>query len=104
MHPPRNIQLNVYDELFVLSEKNDKENLKDPTKAKEEGDVNGANKAMQNQGKKIQLENIKQLGKFNQKLNDLLYSTKELEENAQRTESLLEHDLVLKVRCGLDSF
>ena len=57
---------------------------------------------MQNQGKKVQLENLKQMSKFNTKLNDLLYSTKELEENTHRTGSLLENDLHLKVKSGLD--
>ena len=98
------IQLNIInDQLFVLTEKNDKENLKDPSKTKEDAEANGG-KLTQNQGKKAQYENLKQMGKFNQKLDDLLYSTKELEENAQRTGSLLENDLHLKVKCGLESF
>lgn len=44
----------MYDELFVLSEKNDKENMKDPSKPKDDGEANGASKVMQNQGKKVQ--------------------------------------------------
>ena len=55
MHPPKKILLNVYDELFVLSEKNDKDNMKDPSKPKEDdSEANGASKVTQNQGKKAQ--------------------------------------------------
>ena len=49
------IQLNIInDQLFVLTEKNDKENLKDPSKTKEDTEANGAGKLTQNQGKKVQ--------------------------------------------------
>jgi hypothetical protein len=34
LHPPRNIELSVYDELFVLCEKNEKQNLQESQKAK----------------------------------------------------------------------
>ena len=52
LHPPRGIELSIYDELFVLCEKNDKENIQDAAKAK--SDLLGAQGAsMKNEGKKI---------------------------------------------------
>jgi hypothetical protein len=53
LHPPRNIQLNAYDELFVLCEKNEKDNLQDASKAKDDVEANGVKNIQQNQGKKI---------------------------------------------------
>ena len=56
LHPPRKIELNVYDELFVLCEKNDKDELSNVNEAKgaaeSSKDGNYAGNSMKNEGKK----------------------------------------------------
>ena len=88
LHPPRGIELSIYDEPFVLCEKNDKENIQDAAKAKT--DLLGTQgKSMKNEGKKIQNENVKELNKLNYLLKDLLQSSKELQENVENSGELL---------------
>lgn len=68
MHPPKKIELNIYDQLFVLCEKSEKENLLETQKAKSDlnsGQAGNLGKTIKNEGKKIQNENIKELGRLN---------------------------------------
>jgi hypothetical protein len=102
LHPPPKIELSFYDELFVLCEKNDKEN-QDQQKGKNDGQTGSSGKSMKNEGKKVQNENIKELNKLNSMLKDLLYSSKELSENVEKSGELLNQDLGFKIRSGLES-
>ena len=68
LHPPKKIELNIYDQLFVLCEKNEKESMPDNQKAKSElgsGQTGNLGKSIKNEGKKIQNENLKELSKLN---------------------------------------
>ena len=58
---------------------------------------------MKNEGKKIQNENLKELGKLNTKLRDLLFSSKELCNNVEKSGTLLQSDLGFKIKSGLES-
>ena len=58
---------------------------------------------MKNEGKKIQNENLKSMSKLNSMLKNLLYSSKELCENVVNSGQLLQSDLDLKIRSGLES-
>lgn len=90
----------------MLCEKNEKENLMETQKAKSDiggGQAGNLGKTIKNEGKKIQNENIKELGKLNQRLKDLLYSSKELCENFEKSGELLQTDLGFKIKSGLES-
>ena len=58
--------------------------------------------AAKNSGVKIQNENIKGLKNLDYMLRDLLYSSKELAENADRTGELIVQDLGFKIRSQLE--
>ena len=106
MHPPKKIELNIYDQLFVLCENNEKENLQESQKSKidvGQGSSGSLGKNIKNEGKKIQNENLKELGKLNSKLRDLLYSTNELCDNFAKSGKLLQNDLGFKIKSGLES-
>lgn len=106
LHPPKQIELNIYDQLFVLCEKNEKENPHDAQKSKVDigtGQGGSLGKNIKNEGKKIQNENLKELGKLNTKLKDLLYFSSELQDNFEKSGSLLQHDLGFKIKSGLES-
>jgi hypothetical protein len=56
LHPPKKIELNIYDQLFVLCEKSEKENLLETQKAKSDlnsGQAGNLGKTIKNEGKKI---------------------------------------------------
>lgn len=56
MHPPKKIELNIYDQLFVLCENNEKENIQDAQKSKMDvgqGSAGTLGKNIKNEGKKI---------------------------------------------------
>ena len=77
MHPPRNIELSVHDELFVLSDRNPKEETR--KSAQNEGQAPYSQSKMKNEEKKAQDGNITKLSKLNTQLRDLLFASKELE-------------------------
>lgn len=75
LHPPRNIELSIYDELFVLCEKNENQNIQESQKAKNDvgsSQFGSSGKTMKNEGKKIQTENVKEMNKLNYMLKNLL--------------------------------
>jgi hypothetical protein len=55
MHPPKKIELNIYDQLFVLCENNEKENLANEQKSKMDMTQGQGTlgKNIKNEGKKI---------------------------------------------------
>lgn len=59
---------------------------------------------MKNEGKKIQSENIKELKKINDNLRSLHQTSKELQDNVERSGKLLQTDLFYKIKCGLEQF
>mmetsp|Transcript_13235 Transcript_13235/g.20663 ORF Transcript_13235/g.20663 Transcript_13235/m.20663 type:complete len:217 (-) Transcript_13235:20-670(-) len=101
LHPPRKIELSISDELFVLCEKNVKESMQENQKDKTPPP---GGKPLKNEGKKIQSENLKELNKLNSMLKELLYSSKELQNNVERSGGLLNSDLGFKIRSGLETF
>jgi hypothetical protein len=88
LHPPKKIELNFYDELFVLCENVEKENHKDNQKEKSETGGQ-AIVGKKKEGTKIQNEIMKDLNKLNSNLKDLLFSSKELLTNVQLSGDLL---------------
>ena len=64
---------------------------------------NQEEKSAKNSGVKIQNENIKGLKNLDSLLRTLLYSSKELAENADRTGDLITQDLGFKIRSELES-
>ena len=104
LHPPRKIELSIYDELFVLCERNERDDIADGQKAKTEpgqGGSTGSN--LKNEGKKIQNENLKELTKLNTLLKELQYSSSELQENIEKSGELLQSDLDYKIKSGLEA-
>jgi hypothetical protein len=53
MHPPKKIELNIYDQLFVLCENNQKENQDQKSKIDLSAAQSGTGKNIKNEGKKI---------------------------------------------------
>ena len=112
LHPPRKIELSISDELFVLCEKSEKETMQDDKKKAEDQGFSGGKqsknfieiKREKNEGKKIYNENIKDLGKLNSMLKDLLYSSTELMLNVEKSGKMLHEDLAFKIRSGLETF
>lgn len=97
LHPPKKIELSIFDELFVLSEKNEKETAQESQKNVPDA-ANLEEKNLKNSGQKIQNENIKSLEKLNENLKELLFSAKEMEENGRRTGELIKSDLMFKIK------
>jgi hypothetical protein len=90
LHPPRKIELQPYDELFVLTENyQDEESStsKKETAGTETAEPSGGN--MKNEGKKIQNESMKSLSRLNSVLVDLQYNSSELQRNTMESGSLL---------------
>ena len=63
--------------------------------------VNGE-KLLKNEEKKQQKENIAKLNDLNNILQDLLFSTKELSANINKTNEYISNDLGLKIKSDLD--
>lgn len=105
LHPPKKIEVGVQDQLFVLSEKTEKESMQDANRGKGEGANNQASneKGLNNEGKKIQNENMNMMHGLNDCLKDLEYSTSELLENVERTGTLLKTDIAYKIKSGLEA-
>ena len=90
LHPPRNIELSIYDELFVLCEKSEKENVQEQKKANNDANSQSVGgKSNKTEGKKIQNEIMKEMNKLNGSLKNLLYSSKELAINVEKSGTLL---------------
>ena len=53
LHPPKKIVLNLYDELFVLCEKSEKENVKEQKKNNDGNTDSVGGKSNKSEGKKI---------------------------------------------------
>ena len=105
LHPPKKIVLNLYDELFVLCEKSEKENVQEQKKANNEANSQSVGgKSNKTEGKKIQNEIMKEMNKLNGSLKDLLYSSKELAINVEKSGQLLQSDLGYKIRSELEHF
>ena len=84
----------------MLCEKDEKENLHEQKKTEAQS---SSGKNLKSEGKKVQNENIKELSKLNSLLKDLLYSSKELCDNVEKSGELLTQDLGFKIRSGLES-
>lgn len=59
--------------------------------------------SLNNEGKKMQNENMNMMHQLNDCLKDLEYSTSELLENAERSGSLLKSDISYKIKSTLDA-
>jgi len=59
------------------------------------------NKVFKNEDKKIQLDSMNKLLQLNGMLQDLLFSTKELQDNVSKANEYIESDLALKIKSGL---
>ena len=125
LHPPKFIELSIHDELFVLCDKDPKENIAastadnmkmDHTRLTHDltarngmtlggtGGLISGEKLLKNEEKKQQKENIQKLTNLNNMLQDLLFSTKELSSNVDRTNEYISNDLGLKIKSDLDFF
>lgn len=94
----------MQDQLFVLCEKTEKESMQDQNRGKGEGGSQSTNeKGLNNEGKKIQSENMNMMYYLNECLKNLEYSTSELLENVERSGSLLKSDLNYKIKSGLEA-
>jgi len=105
LHPPKKIELNIHDQLFVLCEKREKENQFDKNKGKIDagaGNQSNIEQTMKADGTRVQNELMKRFDSLNQGLKELLFSSKELDENVKKSGNLLEQDLGYKIRSALE--
>jgi hypothetical protein len=58
---------------------------------------------LKNEEKKVQKDNLTKLTNLNNLLQDLLYSTKELSNNVDKSSEYIQNDLHLKIRSDLES-
>ena len=96
-HPPKNIELTVHDELFVLCEKNPKgestlKNMQNFGTSQAKKEVN-----------KIQDNNMLKLNKLESQLQDLVLSAKELGTEMMKSNQFVAKNLDLKVRYELEA-
>lgn len=105
LHPPKKIEVGLQDQLFVLCEKTEKQSMQDANRGKNDGAGNQVSneKGLNNEGKKIQNENMNMMHQLNDCLKDLEYSTSELLENVERSGSLLKTDIAYKIKSGLEA-
>lgn len=100
LHPPKRLLLNPQDQLFVLSDcKQQKDVAAEIQKGK--GDDNRISK--KGEGKKAEHNVINDLVKLNQSLKDMLFSTKELEENVVKTDDMVRLNFKNKIYNCLQS-
>ena len=102
LHPPQNLELDVHDELFVLSEKNPKESLRE--------EIYGggrmfadSSKHLKNEEKKTQKQHVNQLDVLNKDLKDLHFSTREWCDDVSQSKSFIKKNLSLKLRTDLEN-
>ena len=86
LHPPRKIELAQFDQLFVLCENAEKDDIKADLKDTQ-GETNTATLggSLKNEGKKMQNESMKSLGKLNAALKELSYFSSELQKNVEKS-------------------
>ena len=102
LHPPQNLELDVHDELFVLSEKNPKESLRE--------EIYGggrmladSSKHLKNEEKKTQKQHVSQLDLLNKDLKELHDSTKEWQLDVSQSKNFIRKNLSLKLRTDLEN-
>lgn len=79
--------------------------MQDANRGKGEGAGNQATneKGLNNEGKKIQNENMNMMHSLNNCLKDLEYSTSELLDNVEKSGVLLKTDIGYKIKSGLEA-
>lgn len=104
LHPPKKIEVGLQDQLFVLCEKTEKESVQDANRGKDAGagSQNNNERGLNNEGKKVQSENMNMMHQLNDCLKDLEYSTSELLENVERSGSLMKSDIKYKIKSVLN--
>lgn len=104
MHPPRNIELSVHDELFVLSDINPKAEIGKGPPSDIGGQANSFGQSkIKSEELKTQDGSLNKLRKLEAQLRDLLYSTKELEHDVNISRNFTQKHFDLKLRSDLDT-
>lgn len=102
MHPPRNIELSVLDELFVLSDHNPKAEMGKAAPSEPQANNFGQTK-IKSEEVKTQDGNLNKLRKLETQLRDLLYTTRELEHDINVSKDYIHKHLDLKLRTDLET-
>jgi hypothetical protein len=68
------------------------------------GVVGSVNKMFKNEDRILQRDSMQKLFQLNSLLQDLLFSTKELSDNVQKSSEFIENDLAIKVKSDLMLF
>lgn len=91
--------------MFVLCENAEKDDIREPNLKDTQGESSSAaiGGSLKNEGKKMQNESMKSLGKLNAALKELSYFSSELQKNVEKSGQLLANDLEFKIRSGLDA-
>ena len=97
LHPPKNIELTIHDELFVLSDKN--QSVSGDDMARQYID---SSKIIKNEEKKTQENNINLLKDLNGNLQEMLQSTAEFDTDINQSSRFIKKDFKLKLRSDLD--
>ena len=78
LHPPKNIELNMHDELFVLSDKSQSQTQEDFGRQ-----FIDSSKLLKNEEKKTQENNVNMMKHLNTELQEMLQSAKEWEHDLE---------------------
>ena len=102
IHPPKNIDLHPSDELFVLSDRNLIDSVKDD-------EIGGRQTADSSKGVKIEEKKtqeaiVNRMKDLNKKLNDLSQASKEWNSDVYQSKKFIKQNFGLKLRSDIEGF